>query len=232
MINSAMFIFYFPDQNIAGGVQDLFYNIIKWVYTLIMEIGEICNCGLLRGSASHLTNIYNKALIQSGINITQFALLKYIYLLKGTNLKSLNSLLHQDRSTLGRNIRVIKNLQLIKSSVGKDKREVKIEITDLGKEKLENAYLDWQKIIEGVMSDGRIGISHYQVPGHDGNFGFGGTCFPKDINAFISYANKLGVKIPTIEGAWETNLNVRPFTVSKVSKSRPCVKYLRSHAFW
>ena len=39
--------------------------------------------------------------------------------------------------------------------------------------------LDWEKIIEGVMSDGRIGISHYQVPGFDGNPGFGGTCFPK-----------------------------------------------------
>ena len=82
----------------------------------------------------------------SGINITQFALLKKISFLKETNIRTLNTLLHQDRSTLGRNIRVIKNLQLIKSSAGKDKRVLKIEITDLGKEKLENAYLDWQKI--------------------------------------------------------------------------------------
>jgi len=28
--------------------------------------------------------------------------------------------------------------------------------------------LSWDKILEGVMSDGRIGTSHYQVPGHDG----------------------------------------------------------------
>ena len=115
-----------------------------------MEIGEICNCGLLRGSASHLTNIYNKALIETGINITQFALLKYIYLLKGTNLKTLNSLLHQDRSTLGRNIRVIKDLQLVESKIGADKREIKIEITSLGKKKLENAYLVWEKINKKV----------------------------------------------------------------------------------
>jgi len=117
-----------------------------WVYTYIMEIDEICNCGLLRILALDLTAIYNKALSNSGINITQFALLKKISFLKETNISALNTLLHQDRSTLGRNIRVIKKLQLIKTSAGKDKRELKIEITDLGKEKLENAYLDWQKI--------------------------------------------------------------------------------------
>ena len=47
-----------------------------WVYTYIMEIDDICNCGLLRKSALDLTAIYNKALSYSGINITQFALLK------------------------------------------------------------------------------------------------------------------------------------------------------------
>ena len=111
-----------------------------------MEIDEICNCGLLRKATSNLTAIYNKALSNSGINITQFALLKYISLLKETDLSSLNTLLYQDRSTLGRNIRVIENLKLIKSRVGKDKREAKIEITDLGKEKMEKAYLAWKKI--------------------------------------------------------------------------------------
>ncbi|MDC0093082.1 MarR family winged helix-turn-helix transcriptional regulator [Alphaproteobacteria bacterium] len=115
-----------------------------------MNIGEICNCGLLRKSALNLTAVYNKALSESCINITQFALLKYISLLKETNISTLNTLLHQDRSTIGRNIRVIKNLQLIKSSVGKDKRTVKIEITELGKETLENAYLVWQKINKKV----------------------------------------------------------------------------------
>ena len=29
----------------------------------------------------------------------------------------------------------------------------------------------------------RIGLSHTDVPGPDGKFGFGGTCFPKDCSA-------------------------------------------------
>ena len=69
---------------------------------------------------------------------------------------------------------------------------------------------NWKQALAGFAADQRIGDSHLNVPGPDGKMGFGGSCFPKDINAFISYANELGVKIPTIEGAWETNLNVRP----------------------
>ncbi len=69
---------------------------------------------------------------------------------------------------------------------------------------------DWKQALAGFAADQRVGDSHLNVPGPDGKMGFGGSCFPKDINAFISYANELGVKIPTIEGAWETNLNVRP----------------------
>ena len=69
---------------------------------------------------------------------------------------------------------------------------------------------NWKQALAGFAAAQRIGDSHLNVPGPDGKMGFGGSCFPKDINAFISYANELGVKIPTIEGAWETNLNVRP----------------------
>mgnify|MGYP003647806668 CR=1 FL=1 len=69
---------------------------------------------------------------------------------------------------------------------------------------------DWNNALKGFAADQRIGDSHLNVPGPDGKYGFGGSCFPKDINALISAADELGIKIPTIEGAWETNLNVRP----------------------
>jgi nucleotide sugar dehydrogenase len=69
--------------------------------------------------------------------------------------------------------------------------------------------LDWENVIKGVMSDGRIGISHYQVPGHDGNPGFGGTCFPKDINALIKSFENIGEEPLVLKAAWERNLSVR-----------------------
>ena len=34
-------------------------------------------------------------------------------------------------------------------------------------------------VVEGFVRDGRVGHSHTNVPGHDGKYGFGGSCFPK-----------------------------------------------------
>ena len=68
---------------------------------------------------------------------------------------------------------------------------------------------DWEKIMEGFVSDGRIGNSHLQVPGHDGDFGFGGKCFPKDINAFIGYFHEVGVEPIMLKAAWERNKAIR-----------------------
>jgi len=79
--------------------------------------------------------------------------------------------------------------------------------------------LNWNKVIEGVMSDGRIGISHYQVPGFDGSFGFGGTCFPKDINALIKSFEEVGVDPVLLKAAWKRNLLVRDNKDWEKSKS-------------
>lgn len=69
--------------------------------------------------------------------------------------------------------------------------------------------LNWNSIINGVMGDRRIGDSHFQVPGHDGDKGFGGTCFPKDINALIKTFEKNGLNPKLLKSAWSINLDVR-----------------------
>ena len=68
----------------------------------------------------------------------------------------------------------------------------------------------WDDAVEGFVRDGRIGHSHLNVPGHDGKFGFGGSCFPKDIQAMIRFGESLGLEMNTLNGAWKTNLKVRP----------------------
>ncbi len=70
--------------------------------------------------------------------------------------------------------------------------------------------VDWNMAVEGFIRDGRIGHSHLDVPGHDGRMGFGGSCFPKDIQAMINLGESLDLKLETLSGAWKTNLNVRP----------------------
>ena len=68
----------------------------------------------------------------------------------------------------------------------------------------------WEDAVDGFIRDGRVGHSHLNVPGHDGRYGFGGSCFPKDIQALINFGKELGVEMSVLEGAWKTNLKVRP----------------------
>ena len=69
--------------------------------------------------------------------------------------------------------------------------------------------VDWDKALDGFLSDGRVGNSHLDVPGHDGQYGFGGKCFPKDINAFINLFVEIGISPTMLEAAWEKNMEVR-----------------------
>ena len=69
--------------------------------------------------------------------------------------------------------------------------------------------VNWDLAMEGFIRDGRIGHSHLQVPGPDGKLGFGGSCFPKDVRAMISFGKTLGLDMNTLNGVWETNLKVR-----------------------
>ena len=74
----------------------------------------------------------------------------------------------------------------------------------------ESCGANWEDAVEGFVRDGRVAHSHLNVPGPDGKYGFGGSCFPKDIQAMISFAKSMGVNPTTLQGAWKTNLKVRP----------------------
>lgn len=69
--------------------------------------------------------------------------------------------------------------------------------------------VNWEDALYGFAADGRVGDSHLHVPGPDGRLGYGGTCFPKDVNAFVNFARQKGNNLNTIEGGWKTNLEVR-----------------------
>jgi len=86
----------------------------------------------------------------------------------------------------------------------------KVSIMNEMKQVCDAVGADWKLALKGFAADQRIGDSHLNVPGPDGKLGFGGSCFPKDINAFMTMAHDLGINVPTVKGAWATNLNVRP----------------------
>jgi UDPglucose 6-dehydrogenase len=53
--------------------------------------------------------------------------------------------------------------------------------------------IDYDKVVEYAQHDDRLGYSHWNVPGPDGDFGYGGHCFPKDVKALICVAVDLGI---------------------------------------
>ena len=70
--------------------------------------------------------------------------------------------------------------------------------------------VDYDKVVEYASHDVRVGPSHWNVPGPDGHYGYGGSCFPKDINAMICIAKSLGLTPIILDAAWKKNLEVRP----------------------
>ena len=71
--------------------------------------------------------------------------------------------------------------------------------------------IDYDKVVEYAKYDERIGKSHLNVPGPDGDFGYGGHCFPKDVKALISVAMELDsdVKPIMLQATDEKNNQVR-----------------------
>jgi len=53
--------------------------------------------------------------------------------------------------------------------------------------------IDYDKVIEYAQYDERLGKSHWAVPGPDGDLGYGGHCFPKDVKALITLAGELDI---------------------------------------
>lgn len=69
--------------------------------------------------------------------------------------------------------------------------------------------VDYNQVAYMATQDRRIGSSHMQVPGPDGNYGFGGACFPKDTSALLKYAEKHGVIMNVLDAAVKKNTLLR-----------------------
>ena len=65
--------------------------------------------------------------------------------------------------------------------------------------------INYEKVREFATRDERIGESHTKVPGHDGRYGFGGTCFPKDTNSFLYEMLNVGMKPFVLKAVVERN---------------------------
>jgi len=90
---------------------------------------------------------------------------------------------------------------------------MKISFINLVADACEAAGADISKVAEGIGSDKRIGKS-FLNPG----IGFGGFCFPKDVQAFVRIGEKLGCDFSLLKEVEKINLRRAEQFVAKVKK--------------
>ena len=86
---------------------------------------------------------------------------------------------------------------------------VKVSFANEMKQVCDTIGVSYDKVCELAVLDDRIGKSHFKVPGPDGLHGFGGKCFPKDLNALIHYCRSNNIEPTMLQAAWQKNLEVR-----------------------
>lgn len=69
--------------------------------------------------------------------------------------------------------------------------------------------VQWETALQGLLSSGWVNKMHTQVPGPDGDFGFGGKCFPKDLKSFIKLFKDQNIDPVLLSAVWEKNSQIR-----------------------
>lgn len=107
-----------------------------------------CYCANVRRAALALTSLYDEALAPHGIKVTQFSLLRAVERHGSPNLTELAAATGLDRSTLGRNLRVLEGLGLVSLSPGDDQRDRVVALTLRGRTRIRAAAAEWARVQE------------------------------------------------------------------------------------
>ena len=73
----------------------------------------------------------------------------------------------------------------------------------------DKAGIDYNNVARIAKTDRRLGATHWQVPGPDGKLGFGGSCFPKDTNALVAFADSHETTLWLLNEACYINEEIR-----------------------
>lgn len=104
-----------------------------------------CHCATLRLATRRLSAAYDRALEPLGLNIAQYGLLRRVSYQEAVSLTALGHAQGLDRSTVGRNARVLERQGLLVTGrSAEDQREVEVRLTEQGRALLEQALPLWE----------------------------------------------------------------------------------------
>ncbi|MCB5204268.1 MarR family winged helix-turn-helix transcriptional regulator [Neorhizobium sp. T786] len=114
-----------------------------------------CHCIMLRKATRKVSSYYDEALAPLGVNIGQFSLLRNIRGLAPVSLTDLAARVELDRSTVGRNAKVLERMGLVTIGPGKDNRETMLDLTEKGHDLLKEGAPLWDGVQETI--EARLG---------------------------------------------------------------------------
>ncbi|SEG11281.1 MarR family winged helix-turn-helix transcriptional regulator [Bosea lathyri] len=104
----------------------------------------VCFCTTLRRAARRVAESFDAALAPIGINTAQFSLLRSISRAAPVKLTELSRVTELDRSTIGRNVRVLERMNLVALGRGKDQREAMVTLTEAGRAAITEGIPLWE----------------------------------------------------------------------------------------
>ncbi len=104
-----------------------------------------CYCAAVRSAARKTTALYDAALAPAGVNIAQYSLLRKIERSGPVSLTELGRIAELDRSTVGRNVKVLERLRLVWLKSAEDQREAAVSLTAAGAEALRRGAPLWEE---------------------------------------------------------------------------------------
>lgn len=126
-------------------------------------LDSYCICTLARRSARSLTEIYDRALEPSGLKVTQYSLLRAIQRLGAPSLTELSEGTGLDRSTLGRNLRLLENSGHVTIDQGEDARTRIAQLTADAENALQIARPLWEKAQQNVSASVPKGAEEFFI---------------------------------------------------------------------
>jgi DNA-binding MarR family transcriptional regulator len=106
----------------------------------------LCNCLALRQASRYITNVYDQALSETGLRVTQFSILYKLSALGTMTVNAMAAELVMDRTTLTRNLKPLERDALVASGPSEtDRRERVISLTPAGKAKIKAVLPLWRK---------------------------------------------------------------------------------------
>lgn len=131
------------------------------VYTRNMKAP--CYCAALRGATRKISAVYDHELAEAGINIAQFSLLRRIERAAPVSLTEIGRLTGLDRSTVGRNVKVLQRMGFVEPHEADDQREAAWGLSPRGVDLLAGTAQAWQRGQQRIEKKlGKAGVAELQ----------------------------------------------------------------------